>query len=264
MFRGDCVKDEAGAPATRNWGPTPPRCKAYTPAWRMGASQDTRSPLLTRSRPTSRHSLAHNFRLGSNSPELRPKEWGSLIRALYGHPDAGGLWEAHLKKLLKQLGGEEIPEFPGNFFFQGLMLSTYVDDLTLKGPADAHEAFWAKLTKMINVEPPEPIFRVLGRNLVFIDGPAEPQEHDLNAAVSALKGAVAFDMNDYACQTVELFCSITGARPEKLTTPFCPDGSLPPEDDQSAGELAPNACKLLRYHQAHRRLSHYAEVASQP
>ena len=161
-----------------------------------------------------------------------------LIRALYGHPDAGGLWEAHLKKLLKQLGGEEIPEFPGNFFFKGvgLMLSTYVDDLTLSGPADAHEAFGEKLTKLINVEPPEPIFRVLGRHHVFIDGPAEPQEHDLNAAVSALKGAVAFDMNDYARQTVELFCSITT---------FCPDGSLPPEDDQSAGELAPNACKLL-------------------
>ena len=72
---------------------------------------------------------------------------------------------------------------------------------------------------------------MLGRNHVFIDGPAEAQEHDLNAAVSALKGAVAFDMNDYARQTVE------------LTTPFCPDGSLPPEDDQPAGELAPNACK---------------------
>ena len=42
----------------------------------------------------------------------------------------------------------------------GLMLSTYVDDLTLSGPADAHEAFWEKLTKMINVEPPRPIFRV--------------------------------------------------------------------------------------------------------
>ena len=88
------------------------------------------------------------------------------------------------------------------------MLSTYVDDLTLSGPADAHEAFCEKLTKLINVEPPEPIFRVLGRNHVFIDGPAKPQEHDPNAAVSALKGAVAFDMNDYARQTVELFCSM--------------------------------------------------------
>ena len=116
------------------------------------------------------------------------------------------------------------------------MLSTYVDDLTLSGPADAHEACWAKLTTIIDVEPPEPIFRVLGRNQVFIDGPAESQEPDLNAAVSTLKGAVAFDMNDYAPQAVELFCSITGTQPEKLrkvTTPFCPDGSLHFEDDQS-------------------------------
>ena len=81
-----------------------------------------------------------------------------------GHPDAGGLWEAHLKKLLKQLGGEEIPEFSGNFFFQGvgLMLSTYVDDLTLSGPADAHEAFWAKLTNMVNVGLPSRSFGCLG------------------------------------------------------------------------------------------------------
>ena len=92
-------------------------------------------------------------------------------------------------------------EFPGTFFFKGvgLMLLTYVDDLTLSGPADAHEAFWEKHTQMINVERPEPTFRVC------INGLAEPQEHDLNAAVSALKGAVAFDMNDYARQTVELF-----------------------------------------------------------
>ena len=38
--------------------------------------------------------------------ELRPKHWrekfvepvGLLVKALYGHPDAGGLWEQHLKK----------------------------------------------------------------------------------------------------------------------------------------------------------------------
>ena len=67
--------------------------------------------------------------------------------------------------------------------------------------------------------------------------PAGSHEPDLNAAVSALKGAVAFDMTDYARQTVELFCSITGTPSEQLR--------LPPEDDKSAGELAPNACALL-------------------
>ena len=259
MFRGDCAKDEAGAPAVyQELGANPTSVQGLNACLAYGCTPGHTVTTADAVKAYVQAFLSSQFQTWIELPPERPKEWGSkfvkpvvlLIRALYGHPDAGGLWEAHLKKLLKRLGGEEIPEFPGNFFFKGvgLMLSTYVDDLTLSGPADAHEAFWAKLTKMINVEPPEPIFRVLGRNHVFIDGPAEPQEHDLNAAVSALKGAVAFDMNDYARQTVELFCSITGTQPEKLrkvTTPFCPDGSLPPEDDQSAGELAPNACKLL-------------------
>lgn len=71
-----------------------------------------------------------------------------LIKALYGHPDAGDLWEAHLKRVMQNLGGAEVIEFPGNFYFpeSRLLLSTYVDDLTLAGPIDQHQPFWEKLT----------------------------------------------------------------------------------------------------------------------
>ena len=87
-------------------------------------------------------------------PELRPKHWRDkfvkpvvlLVKALYDHPDAGGLSEQHLEKSIKSLGGQEIPEYPSNFFFPEtkLLLSTSVDDLTLAGPTEAHEPFWAK------------------------------------------------------------------------------------------------------------------------
>ena len=40
-----------------------------------------------------------------------------LLRALYGHLEAGGLWEMHVKQVLKEFGGEEVPEYPGNFRF---------------------------------------------------------------------------------------------------------------------------------------------------
>ena len=58
-------------------------------------------------------------------PELRPKWWREkfarpvvlLLRALYGHPDAGGLWEQHLAHIIRGLGGKEVPEFPGNYWF---------------------------------------------------------------------------------------------------------------------------------------------------
>ena len=65
-------------------------------------------------------------------------------------------------------------------------------------------------------------------------------------SVSASKNAMAFDMVDYAQQTVDLYLSLTGSKKLKnVQTPFCPEGSLPPSDDEVTGELAPAACKLL-------------------
>ena len=185
--------------------------------------------------------------------ELPPAWWRQkfarpvvlLLRALYGHPEAGGLWEQHLKVVLRQLGGEEIQEYPGNFWFpkQRLMLSTYVDDLTLSGPQEEHQSFWAELSSLVDVEPPEPVYRVLGRNHYVINAPPESSE---NAALGALKDAVALDMVDYAQQTVDLYLSITGSQKLRhAPTTFCPEGSLVPSDDDMKGELAPNACKVL-------------------
>ena len=181
------------------------------------------------------------------SPELRPEWWRTkfvrpvvlLIRALYGHPDAGGLWEAHLKEVLKGLGGVEVQEYPGNFWFheEWLLLSTYVDDLTLAGPRAAHAPFWDKLCALVNVEPPEPIYRILGRNHVYV-------KHTLEDKTKI--EALAFDMCDYAQQTVDLYKAITKSKKIKnASTPFLPEGSLLPQDEEVTGELAGNAAKIL-------------------
>ena len=167
-----------------------------------------------------------------------------------GNPDAGGLWEAHLKGFISELGGREVAEFPGNFWFKesGLLLSTYVDDLTLAGPSHLHKDFWEKLTRLVDIEPPEDIYRVLGRNHLLIDAPKDPTEPDLNAAMGRLKGGMAFDMRDYARQTVALYLEVAQLKSEKLrdaTTPFCPAGSLDPADDALEGELGFAACRVL-------------------
>ena len=84
---------------------------------------------------------------------------------------------------------------------------------------------------------------VLGRNHYIINAPAEGTE---NAALGALKDAVALDMVDYAQQTVDLYLSVTGHQKLRhAPTPFCLEGSLVPSDDDVKGELAPNACKIL-------------------
>ena len=87
------------------------------------------------------------------------------------------------------------------------------------------------------------MFRVLGRNHYVVDVGSEAEDMP---SVSASKNAMAFDMVDYAQQTVDLYLSLTGSKKLKnVQTPFCPEGSLPPSDDEVTGELAPAACKLL-------------------
>ena len=88
-----------------------------------------------------------------------------LIKALYGHPEAGGHWERHLAAIVVQLGGELIRDHPSCFWFadQRLMLTIYVDDLLLSGPEELHDAFWGRLGEHVTIEKPENLERFLGR-----------------------------------------------------------------------------------------------------
>ena len=255
VYRGDCAKDEMGAAAVyQELGANPTSVQGLNNCLAYGSLPGNATTTADAIKAYIQAFLKGKYKTWIElPPELRPAWWRQkfvrpvvlLVRALYGHPDAGGLWEEHLKGVLKGLGGYEVPEFPGNFWFPKLklLLSTYVDDLTLSGPAENHQGFWEQLTALIDVEPPEPIYRVLGRNHVLID--AKPRS-DENAAMGALKQAMAFDMVDYTRQTVDLYKDLTKAQNLKFAaTPFCPDGSLPEADNDAQGELAPVACKLL-------------------
>ena len=63
-----------------------------------------------------------------------------LVRALYGHPEAGAHWEQHLRKIVVGLGGKAVESHPSTFWFENskLMLTIYVDHLMVSGPAEAH------------------------------------------------------------------------------------------------------------------------------
>ena len=53
-------------------------------------------------------------------------------------------------------------------------------------------------------------------------------------------------MEDYAVQACDLYRQLARNKPLKhASTPFCPEGSLLPSDDDVAGELAGDACKIL-------------------
>ena len=53
-------------------------------------------------------------------------------------------------------------------------------------------------------------------------------------------------MSEYATQCVDLYLSLPEAKPIKhAATPFAPEGSLVSADDETRGELAGNACRML-------------------
>ena len=88
-----------------------------------------------------------------------------LIRALYGHPESGAHWEVHLTQCIVGLGGVAVEGHPSSVWFatSRLLLTVYVDGLLLSGPEALHEEFWEQLGKQIDIDPPAPLSRFLGR-----------------------------------------------------------------------------------------------------
>ena len=89
-----------------------------------------------------------------------------LVFNLYGHPTAGHGWEKHFEAKLALCGFKGIEGWSSVFFnsSRNVLAVVYVDDLVLSGPADKHEAIWARLSKHIGIEDPEPLDRFLGRS----------------------------------------------------------------------------------------------------
>ena len=146
VYRDDCAKDEHGAAAVyQELGANPTSVQGLNACLRYGALPGNTTTAADAIKAYVQALLKSKHKTWIELPPgLRPKWWRQkfvkpvalLVRALYGHPDAGGLWEEHLKSVLKTIGGYEVHEYPGNFYFKetGLLLSTYVDDLTLSGP----------------------------------------------------------------------------------------------------------------------------------
>jgi hypothetical protein len=258
VFRGDIVRDQHGALAVhQQLGSSPTSMAssrqnlAYGQLAGCSTSQADAVRAYIQSKLESKDSSGRAILTWITlPPELKPTSWSSLPyddpvvvleKALYGHPDSGGLWERHLTKALKQIGFIPIESHPSCFWHHEwhLMLTAYVDDLLLSGPTNQHECCWKELRKLVNLEDPTPLGRFLGCDHEMFDGkdPKEPS--------APVKG-IRFCMKDYTTQAVEKYQTLAGAKPLKAAaTPFVSDGALVPSDDEIKGELAEDACGVL-------------------
>eukprot|EP00971_Amphidinium_carterae_P139238 2759140-Amphidinium_carterae.1 len=116
-----------------------------------------------------------------------------LKRALYGHPEAGKVWEDHLSEILKSTGWYQCPgvastwlrKFPGHDVKASLVV--YVDDLLLATPPEVEARVWAELEKKLDFkDPPEDVSRYLGAvHESWADGNAMRMRVDMKAMLEA-------------------------------------------------------------------------------
>jgi len=249
VYRGDVAKDESGAAAIyQNLTASPTSITAANANIAYGKIPGHRTSSADAVKAYVQSLLKSEHPTWVQIPkELWPESWGrkyhrpvcKLVKSLYGHPESGAHWEQHLTDILLKLPGKfrnciAIPEHPSSFYFPecGLLLTVYVDDLLLSGPSEIHDEFWKLLCKEVELEDIAGLGRFLGRyhDEINVDG----------------SEGIVFNMKEYVKSACDLYESLPGSRQLKSApTPFLPEGSLVPEDDNVRGELAPNACKVL-------------------
>ncbi len=133
VYRGDCAKDEHGSAAVyQELGANPASVQGLNACIACGTLPGNCVTAADGAKAYVQAYLKGKRKTWIElPPELRPTRWKTkfvkpivlLIKALYGHPFAGCLWEAHLKRVLHNVGGQEVIEFPRSFHF--LMPSCY-------------------------------------------------------------------------------------------------------------------------------------------
>ena len=245
VFRGDNARDEDGALAVY-------QDLAASPTLITSANANIAYGLFRGHKTTSADAVKAYIQsdLKSKHPtfvelpkELWPEEWHGkytrpavkLQKSLYGHPESGAHWQNHLEIILKiKMGAEVMEGHQSTYFFPStrLLLTAYVDDFLLSGPADAHDLFWSQLSEHVKLEEISGLGRFLGRY------------HEIQTIDN--KKVFVFSMPDYVKSACELYESMPGSRKLKpAPTPFVNEGSLCAADDQERGELSDNACRVL-------------------
>ena len=89
-----------------------------------------------------------------------------LVPSPYGHPDAGGHWEAHCDAIVRKAGFEPDAQESWRSCYRHpeykMFLVIYVDDFKMAGPAGNLQRGWEVIAKGLKIEPPGPLGLYLG------------------------------------------------------------------------------------------------------
>jgi hypothetical protein len=117
-----------------------------------------------------------------------------LEKALYGHPDAGGYWEAHCESHLLSVGFTTINGWKSCYWHERLkmFLIVYVDDFKMSGPEGHFDEAWKLIRRDskgvgIDTDDPQPTGKFLGCTHKVFEAPANAFNDCLPAAVTGIR-----------------------------------------------------------------------------
>ena len=137
-----------------------------------------------------------------------------LVKALYGHPDAGTMWEQHCRTAVQKVGFKHKPlgdEWPSLYFHPDLklLLIIYVDGLKMAGPTANLPKGWNMLRQEPRLEEETPLGLYLGCRI----SKGEATLHDKTKVQT-----VTYVMETYLEMTVKKYCDVTGFDSTKFKT----------------------------------------------
>ena len=157
------------------------------------------------------------FQGGDRAKPLFRRPVCPLCRALYGHPEAGALWEALFTSILGNLGWKPVASWPGVFSHgDGSIICVYVDDILLAAHRSRSDVHWASLFAAVEFkDDPAPVSKFLG---------AHYQLDCFDPACPNRPRAVGISMSGYTTAMADKFERDTGANIDKpADTPYLSD-----------------------------------------
>ena len=102
-----------------------------------------------------------------------------LDLALFGHSEAGNLWENHAFSKLRPQGWEDAPEFPSVFKHKldNSILTCYVDDFELQSSEENTPQHWAKIGSVIDFSEEHEVWGYKTENGKLVPEPEKATAH---------------------------------------------------------------------------------------
>eukprot|EP00439_Symbiodinium_sp_Y106_P057977 s4236_g8.t1 len=125
-----------------------------------------------------------------------------FVKALYGHPDAGTMWEQHCHTTVQKVGFKPLgEEWPSLYFHPDLklLLVIYVDDLKMAGLTANLPKGWNMLRQELRLEEETPLGLYLGCRI----SKGEATLHDKTQVQT-----LTYDMETYLEMTVKKYCDV--------------------------------------------------------